>query len=82
MDNEKLIWDFLKGKGLTPCAIAGVMGNLFAESGLISTNLQDNFEDSLGMTDEQYTQAVDNGSYTNFVNDSAGYGLAQWTYYS
>ena len=34
------------------------------------------------MTDTEYTAAVDNGSYTNFVRDSAGYGLAQWTYYS
>ena len=32
--------------------------------------------------DSAYTTAVDNGSYTNFVKDSAGYGLAQWTYWS
>ena len=25
------------------------------------------------MTDEQYTKAVDAGTYANFVNDSAGY---------
>ena len=34
------------------------------------------------MTDAEYTAAVDNGTYTNFVNDKAGYGLAQWTYWS
>ena len=34
------------------------------------------------MTDKQYTKAVDNGTYTNFIHDSAGYGLAQWTYWS
>lgn len=34
------------------------------------------------MSDAEYTAAVDNGSYINFVHDSAGYGLAQWTYYS
>ena len=34
------------------------------------------------MSDEQYTQAVDSGAYTNFVKDAAGYGLAQWTYWS
>lgn len=33
-------------------------------------------------TDAEYTAAVDNGSYGNFVKDSAGYGLAQWTYWS
>lgn len=26
--------------------------------------------------------AVDSGAYSNFVHDSAGYGLAQWTYWS
>lgn len=58
------------------------MGNLFAESGLKADNLQNSFNTRLGMTDAEYTAAVDGGSYTNFVRDSAGYGLAQWTYYS
>lgn len=79
---EKIIWNFLSGKGLNDFAVAGIMGNLFAESGLDPQNLQNTFEKRLGMTDEQYTAAVDNGSYTNFVRDSAGYGLAQWTYWS
>ena len=82
MGNEKIIWDFFKSKGLNSYAIAGVMGNLFAESGLNPTNLQDNFEDSLCVSDDEYTDAVDNGSYKNFVNDRAGYGLAQWTFWT
>lgn len=81
-DAEKKIWDFLKGKGLNDYAAAGVMGNLYAESGLNSNNLQNTYEKKLGLTDAQYTAAVDNGSYKNFVHDSAGYGLAQWTYYT
>ena len=68
--------------GLNPAALCGLMGNIFAESGLIPNNLQNSFEDKLGMNDDEYTQAVDDGSYGNFVHDSAGYGLAQWTYYS
>ena len=68
--------------GLNPAALCGLMGNVFAESGLIPNNLQNSFEDKLGMNDDAYTQAVDDGSYDNFVHDSAGYGLAQWTYYS
>lgn len=80
--DEKTIWDFLKAKGLNDYAIAGVMGNLYAESALRSNNLQQTYERSLGYTDDTYTTAVDNGSYTNFVKDSAGYGLAQWTYWS
>lgn len=61
------------------CAL---MGNLQAESGLKSTNLQNSYEKKLGYTDITYTQAVDNGKYVNFVRDSAGYGLAQWTYWT
>ena len=76
------IWNFFKQKGLTEQGIAGLMGNLYAESGLNPKNLQQTYEKKLGMTDASYTQAVDNNTYKNFVKDSAGYGLAQWTYYS
>lgn len=62
-----------------PYGVAGLMGNLYAESGLQPNNLQNTYEESLGYTDAFYTQAVDSGSYTNFTSDSAGYGLAQWT---
>jgi hypothetical protein len=34
------------------------------------------------MSDAEYTAAVDAGIYTDFINDSAGYGLAQWTYHT
>ena len=81
-DINKQIWEFLKSKGLTDYACAGVEGNLYAESGCRSNNLQNTYEKSLGMTDEEYTRKVDSGEYTNFVHDSAGYGLAQWTYWS
>lgn len=81
-DNEKTIWDFLKGKGLNDFAVAGIMGNLYAESGLRPNNLQNSYEKSLGMDDATYTAAVDSGAYGNFVHDSAGYGLVQWTFWS
>ena len=73
---------FLTGKGLNAYAVAGIMGNLYAESGLMPNNLQNAYNNKLGKTDAEYTAAVDNGSYGNFVKDSAGYGLAQWTYWS
>ena len=79
---EERIWQFLKGKGLSDYAAAGIMGNLYAESGLVPTNLEDYYECKLGMSDDEYTCAVDAGEYPNFVHDRAGYGLAQWTYYS
>ncbi len=80
--NDVIIWNFLKSKGLNDYAIAGLMGNLFAESGLSPINLQNTFEKKFSLTDAEYTAKVDDGTYTNFVRDSAGYGLAQWTYWS
>lgn len=80
--NEEKIWKFLKSKGFTDFGVSGLMGNLYAESGLSPINLQNSYEKKLNFTDQSYTQAVDNGSYTNFVKDAAGYGLAQWTYWS
>ena len=59
-----------------------MMGNLFAESALSPINLQNTYEKKLGYSDSTYTTAVDNGTYTNFIKDSAGYGLAQWTSWS
>jgi len=82
MTNESKIWSFLKSKGLNDFGVAGLMGNLYAESGLNPKNLQNTHEKKLSYTDESYTAAVDNGKYNNFVFDSAGYGLAQWTYWS
>lgn len=76
------IWNFLKGKGLNDCGTAALMGNLYAESGLNPKNMQDSCEKKLGMTDDTYTAAVDNGTYSNFLKDSVGYGIAQWTYWS
>lgn len=61
---------------------AGLMGNLYAESGLNPKNLQQTYERKLGYSDDSYTDAVDHGIYTNFVKDSAGYGIAQWTFWS
>ena len=81
-DNESTIWNALKANGLNDFAIAGIMGNLQAESGLQPKNLQNTYNSKLGMTDAEYTTKVDNGTYNNFVKDLAGYGLAQWTYWS
>lgn len=81
-NNEEKIWNYLTAAGLNACGAAGLMGNLYAESSLSPTNLQNTYEKKLGYTDATYTAAVDSGTYTNFSKDSAGYGLAQWTYWS
>lgn len=80
--NEQKIWNYLLDKIKNTYGVAGLMGNLYAESGLRPNNLQNTYEKSLKMTDTNYTSAVDNGTYSSFVNDKAGYGLAQWTYWS
>lgn len=81
-DDEKYIWNTLYKIIKNPYGVAGVMGNMYAESGLKSNNLDDFFQSKFGYTDESYTAAVDNGTYTNFARDSAGYGLVQWTFWA
>jgi peptidoglycan hydrolase-like protein with peptidoglycan-binding domain len=80
--SERTLWLFLVDKLGNEYGAAGLMGNLKAESGLVSTNLQNSYQNALGFSDLTYTKAVDDGSYTNFEKDKAGYGLAQWTYWS
>lgn len=78
------IWNYFIEKIGNAYGVAGLMGNLQAESNFQCNNLENSYEDRLGFTDETYTTAVDNGTYSknSFVNDNAGYGLAQWTYYT
>lgn len=80
--NDQYIWDFLFGKLKNAYGTAALMGNLYAESRLNPQALQNTYSKKLGLTGTEYTNAVDNETYTNFAEDKAGYGLAQWTYHS
>ena len=80
--SEKRIWDFLLKQIGNEYGVAGLMGNLYAESGLSPINLQNSYNKKLNISDEDYTMVVDANAYRDFVTDKAGYGLAQWTYYS
>lgn len=82
-ENDATIWDFFKSKGLNDFAVAGLMGNLKAESNLRPDNLQNNFEGRLG-SDAEYVKKIDSGRYSkiSFANDHAGFGLAQWTWHT
>lgn len=82
MSNEEIIWKYFENKNFTPYAIAGIMGNIEAESGFKPNNLENSKNISLGMTDEEYTEKVDTGIYKNFIYDQAGYGLVQFTFWS
>lgn len=83
-NNEEKIWNYLYAKIGNAHGVASLMGNLYAESALNPKNLQNNGNKKLDMTDEEFVVAVDNGSYTKeqFVKDSYGFGLAQWTYHT
>lgn len=83
-NTEEQIWNFLKSKGLNDYGVASLMGNLYAESALNPKNLQSNGNKKLGITDDEFVIAVDNDIYPKeqFIKDSYGYGLAQWTYHT
>lgn len=79
---EGYIWSyFMKAIG-NEYGVAGLMGNLQAESGLHPDRKQGDVPYS--SVSQEYTAKVDSGeiSETQFVNDSIGYGLAQWTFYT
>lgn len=81
---EEMGWTTFREAGFSEVVSAAWLGNLKGESDLKPNNLQDGYEKTLGLNDETYTLAVDSGAYSkeSFYNDKAGYGLAQWTYWS
>lgn len=80
--DEEAIWRRLYSHLGNAFGVAGVMGNFKAESAMRSNNVENSYEQKLGMNDESYTKAVDDGTYGNFVYDSVGYGLYQATFWS
>ena len=80
--NASTIKNYLMGKGFTKAGAAGVMGNLYAESGLNPRVYERSKHKKIGLSDEEYIRKTNDGSYKNFVNDKAGFGLAQWTYHT
>lgn len=78
-DAQSKIWNFFASKGMSAEGIAGLMGNLQAESGLGAMVAQKakGGKNKFGQTDAEYTAAIDSGQQS-FL-DSVGYGLAQWT---
>lgn len=82
-ENDSYIWAVLYNAIGNENGVAGLMGNLQAESGLVSYRLQGDF--TLDYTKSvDYTNKVNSGEITRdqFINDAKGYGLAQWTYYT
>ena len=87
---SKEIYTYLVKAGMTPAGACGMMGNLYAESGLLANRvdvlcLKRLKEHGKIYTDATYTAFVDDGtiSRAEFLNPlpgkQYGYGLAQWT---
>lgn len=76
--SEITIYETLRAGGLSSAGACAMLGNMFCESALISNNVQNNCP----MGDSDYTYNVDNGLMTRwqFMSDSYGYGLCQWTF--
>lgn len=77
--------DYFRNKGINDNGLAGLLGNIYAESGVRCNNLQNSCEKKWNVTDESYTANVDRGTWTDPLNgqpfefDRGGYGLCQWT---
>lgn len=80
--NADAIKSYLLKQGYTKAGVAGLMGNLEAESALNPRVYEKSKHKRIGLTNEEYIQKTNDGTYKNFVNDRAGFGLAQWTYWS
>ena len=84
------VWNYLTGHGMTKAGTAGMMGNIYAESGMIPNRvetlcLQRLKEHGKIYTNATYTAFVDDGTITEeqflhpLPGKQYGYGLCQWT---
>lgn len=70
---ELEIYNALRAGGMTAAGACGTMASMLAEGAMRGNNAQDGLAD-----DDAYTAAT-NAGINNFVGDSIGYGLCQWT---
>lgn len=79
--NEKPIWQTLMKAINNPFGVAGLMGNLFAESSL---NPYCKTGGDKNLSGEEYSAMVDSGKISNekFIYDGIAFGLVQWRYWS
>lgn len=73
--SAQTIYDKLRAAGLSHAGACGMLGNLMAESSLISNIAQ---RGMTKLTDAQYTEKFDMAPEACY-KDGVGYGLAQWT---
>ena len=75
------IYNNINGYVNNPIGTVALMANLYAESSCCPNRLQGDVYGAPTSISINYTNAVDDLSYSKeqFVSDSKGYGLAQWT---
>lgn len=79
--SKENIYQKLRNGGLSPAGACAMMGNMDAESSLISIRKQGDFSEGF-VKSQEYTAAVNSEEITRwqFMSDSIGYGLCQWTF--
>ena len=78
---ERQVYDILLKSGISPAGACGILANAKAESNLCPNNLENFYNRKFAVTDTEYTNLADKGEI-DFIHDTAGYGLWQFTYYS
>ena len=82
--SKQTIWNYLKQHTSLPdVSIAGIMGNMEAESNCEACRLQGDFSADRTKS-KNYAQMVNEGtiSVDSYMSDAQGWGLCQWTYYT
>ena len=80
--SKQTIWNYLKTHtDLPDVSIAGIMGNMEAESNCEACRVQGDFTADRRVSKE-YAANVNAGRLPNWYSDAKGWGLCQWTYYS
>lgn len=83
--NAAAIFSFFVSKGVTKEGAAGMLGNMENESAFMPNKLEIDKSSKFGITDEEYTAQVDDGTIDrdNFLDYHgmgwSGYGIVQWT---
>lgn len=78
---EQQIWDQLMAEINNPYGVAGLMGNLMAESSMNPVCMTGK---NIGMTPNEYVSRIKDGriSAYEFAHDGIAFGLVQWKYWS
>ena len=79
--NEKVIWDTIKEEIKNSYGVAGIMGNLMAESSLNPVCVT---KRGLDVSGSEYVRQIKEGIITpeGFAHDGVAFGLVQWLYWS